>query len=128
MPDAKFYLISVLSSLVFYIRGHQASHVMAISVGQAELNPALLKAMVSSYSFAFRWFGLFPILFLVWYGYKTEWWYAVGAFVLSFIIRLALTKIEIASGLVRSAWIISLSGIVILPVVIIALYAVVTAA
>ncbi len=121
MPDAKFYLISVLSSLVFYIRGHQASHAVAIRVGQAELNPALAIAMALSY-----WFAFPTILFLVWYGYKTEWWYAVDAFVLAVIIRLALTKIEIASGLVRSAWIISLSGIVILPIVIIALYAVVT--
>ncbi len=126
MPDWKFYVISILSCCVFYFRGHQASHIVAITTGQAELNPALIKGMIFSYAFAFRWFGVFPLLFLVWYGYKTTWWLAAGAFIFAFVIRLVLTKIEIVSGLVRNAWAISLSGIVILPALVITLYAVVS--
>jgi hypothetical protein len=96
VPDWKFYVISILSC-------------------------CLTKGMIFSYAFAFRWFGMFPLLFLVGYGYKTTWWLAAGAFIFAFVIRLVLIKIEIASGLVRNAWAISLSGILILPALVIAL-------
>jgi hypothetical protein len=41
MPDAAFWLIAIMYSILGYLHGHQGSHLAAIKSGQAELNPVL---------------------------------------------------------------------------------------
>jgi hypothetical protein len=97
VPDTTFYLIAALSGFTNYLVDHQASHIVAISSGQATLNPLLARALRFSHGFSFRWLGFTPLLFMVWYGYKTTWWNAVGAFVLAFLFHLVITNVPIPS-------------------------------
>src|SRR5437879_537507 len=111
MPDAAFWLITVMYSIVAYLHGHQGSHLVAIKSGQATLNPILLGILRG-----YNWLLFMPWLFLIWYGYKTVWWYAVGAFVIAWVFRLLWTKIGVVTGAIKNAWAISLVGIPIIPV------------
>ena len=113
MPAPGFWPIAVMYSLFAYFLGHQASHLAAITVRRAELRPRLALVLL-----VYRWV-FFPWLFLIWYGYKTVWWYAVAAGVTGFAFRLIWTKIEMVTGAVRNAWAISLIGIPIVPVLLI---------
>lgn len=97
-------------SLLAYFQGHQGSHLAAIKSGQAELNPVLLSILL-----IYNWLFFVPWLFVVWYGHKTVWWYAVGVFVIGWVSRLVWTKIGMVTGLIKNAWAISLVGILIIP-------------
>ena len=108
MFDPTFWAIVLLYSMVAFITGHQGSHAFSIKTGLSTLNP-VLTLLLGLYSLPF------PILFLIWIGYKTIWWYAVSIFFMSLIFRLIWTKITIETGLVKSAWAISLLGIIIIP-------------
>lgn len=116
MPNAAFWELAALSGLLGYLHGHQASHLVWISSGRATLNPTLLRALMVSYKYAYQWLFYLPWAFLVWYGYKTVWWYPIGAFVISVIFRLVLTAIETHTGLIKNAWAISLAGILLVPI------------
>jgi hypothetical protein len=54
--------------------------------------------------------------FLVWYGYQTVWYYPLILAAIGFASTLVLTTIEHAIKLHRSAWAISISGILFVPV------------
>jgi hypothetical protein len=108
--DPALWLIAVIYSLLTYFLGHQASHLAWISAGQSRLNP-LLTLILLVYHWLFH-----PWLFLVWYGYKTVWWYAFAVFGIGLVFRLIWTKIGIVTGAIRNAWAISLIGIPIIPV------------
>ena len=122
MPDGTFWAIAAANGLVGYFHKHQASHLAHLAIGNAELNPFLLHLLIGSYRWVYRWLVYLPWAFLVWYGYKTVWWLAVGAWVAGWIFQLVLVKIEMATGLTRSAWAISLVGIPVIPVLIIVMY------
>ena len=113
MPAPGFLPIAVMYSLFAYFRGHQASHLAAVASAQAKLNPLLALVLL-----VYHWM-FWPWLFLIWYAYKTVWWYAVAAFVIGLVFRLIWTKIEMVTGAVRNAWAISLIGIPIIPVLLI---------
>ena len=110
VPDSTFWVIASLYSLSSYFLGHQGSHLAALRAGTAVLNPVLVLPLV-----VYNWLSFLPLGFLIWCGYKTVWWYAVGTFLVGWVIRLAMIKIEMASGLTRSAWAISLLGILVIP-------------
>jgi hypothetical protein len=116
MQDGSFWLIAIMYSLVAYFHGHQGSHVVAVRLGGAELSPVLTNVLNG-----YGW--LYPIswLFLIWYGYKTIWWYAASVFVFGFVFRLLWTKLEMASGLIRNAWLISLVGIPVIPLLLVSM-------
>jgi len=61
------------------------------------------------------------IIFLVWFAYRDSIAHAVGLLVLSVIMRIALVKLENIVGLTRRAWAIGLSGIVVVPALLIGL-------
>jgi hypothetical protein len=114
MPDSSFWFISVMYSLVTYVHGHQGSHLVAIQSGNAELNPVLTFILV-----VYNWLAPVSWVFIFWYAFKTVWWYAVGVLVIGFIFRLIWTKLEVVSGLVKNAWVISLVGIPTIPLLLV---------
>jgi hypothetical protein len=59
-------------------------------------------------------FGI-PV-FLIWYGFRTVWYYPLILVAFGFPTILVLTIIERATKLQRSAWAVSISGILFLPV------------
>jgi hypothetical protein len=93
--------------------GHQGSHLVAIKFGQATLNPLLVTILL-----VYHWL-FHPWLFLIWYGYKTIWWYGLAAFGIGLVFQLIWTKISAITGVIKNAWAISLSGIPIIPVLLI---------
>jgi hypothetical protein len=101
----------MMYSVLAYVHGHQGSHIAAIVSGQATLNPLFLWILL-----VYNWLFFVPWLFLIWFGYKTSWWYAVGALAIGFVFRLLWTKIGIVTGAIKDAWAISLIGIPIIPV------------
>jgi ppGpp synthetase/RelA/SpoT-type nucleotidyltranferase len=56
------------------------------------------------------------VLFLVWYGYRTVWYYPLVLAAIGFPMTFVLTTIERAIKLHRSAWAISISGVLFVPV------------
>jgi len=74
----------------------------------------MLVGILSIYAVLFS-----PWLLLVWYGYKTVWWYALGALAIALPLRVVWTKIEMVTGAVKNAWAISLIGIPTMPVLVI---------
>jgi hypothetical protein len=80
-----------------------------VGSGHATLSPLLFFILIVC-----GWL-FHPWLFLIWYGYKTIWWYAVGVLAIGFVFQLLWTKIGIVTGAVKNAWAISLIGIPIIP-------------
>jgi hypothetical protein len=110
MSNDTFWLIALTYSVIAYLYGHQGSHLVAIKFGTAALNPMLLVVLL-----VYNWLFFVPWLLLIWYGYKTVWWYAVRAFLVSWVFRLIWTKIAMITGLVKNAWALSLIGIPAIP-------------
>lgn len=84
-----------------------------MAMGGVNLNPRLYNIM------AFETF--LGIVFLAWFAYMEGVYYAIGLFALSFLFRLAIIRLERWSGLTRRAWSISISGIAVVPVLLIGL-------
>ena len=55
------------------------------------------------------------VLLLVWYGYKAVWYYPFILMGIGFPATIILTTIERAMKLHRSAWAISISGVLFVP-------------
>jgi hypothetical protein len=55
------------------------------------------------------------VLFLVWYGYRTVWYYPLILAAIGFPMTFVLIAIEHAMKLHRSAWAISISGLLFMP-------------
>jgi hypothetical protein len=91
MPDAAFWLVAVMYSLLTYLSGHQASHRVWVGSGHATLSPLLFFILIVC-----GWL-FHPWLFLIWHGYKTIWWYAVGVLAIGFVVQLLWTKIGIVT-------------------------------
>jgi hypothetical protein len=111
MLTAQFSALTILFSLCAWFRGHQASHCAAYRTGNVELSHPVAFIM-----------GLETFLgpiFLAWFAYTDGISYAAGLFALSFVVRLALVKLENVLGLTQRAWAISLSGIVAVPALLI---------
>jgi hypothetical protein len=97
-----------LSGLLGWITGHQGSHCVALHTGRAELNPVLALIMgLESVSW---------VLFLVWYAYMHGALAALWLAVQSFVFWLCFVWLEGRLGLTKRAWIISLAGILLVPV------------
>jgi hypothetical protein len=102
-----------VSGLLAWITGHQASHCFALEAGRAELNFTFAR-IKGRETFS-------GILFLVWYAYMLGIRSAIWLAVLAFIVQLCLVWVEKPLGLVQRAWIISLVGIPLVPVLLAAL-------
>jgi hypothetical protein len=100
-------VVFLVFPIVAWIIGHQSSHMAAVKSGQADLSPPVALVMGLE-TFA-------GLLFLVWYGYQTRWYFAVALFGVSLLLRLPLVAIERAVGLTKRAWVISTTGIIVVP-------------
>jgi hypothetical protein len=105
---AQFSALVTLSGLLGWIVGHQASHCFALQAGRAELNHTLASIMgLETFS---------GMLFLLWYAYmmgiRAAIWLAINAF----IFRFCLVWLEKPLGLTQRAWLISVAGIPVVPV------------
>ena len=96
--------------VVLWITGHQTSHLVAIHRHQAELNPLVR-----------IWMGvtsLFGPAFIVWFGYEVGVLRALLLFIVAFVGRVVLVSVEKNLGITRNAWIISLTGLVAVPAIV----------
>ncbi len=117
MLTAQFSALTTLFGLCAWFIGHQASHCAAYQSGQAELShPVALIMGLETF---------LGVIFLIWFAYMDSIAHAVGLLVLSFILRIALVKLESMMGLTQKAWAISLSGIVAVPALLLGLIALV---
>jgi len=88
---------------------HQASHLAYLEADwRVKLNPYV--ALLMSVD------RIIVVLFLVWYGYRTVWYYPFILAAIGFPATIVLTTIEHAMKLHRSAWAISILGILFVPV------------
>lgn len=113
MSNAALWLIAAMYSVFAYLRGHQASHLFAVSAGQATLNPLLITILL-----LYHWL-FWPWLFLIWFAYKTDWRYGLAAFVIGLVFQLIWAKVASVTGAIKNAWAISLIGIPTMPVLLI---------
>ena len=102
--------LTALSGLLGWIIGHQASHCAALQSGRAELNLILARIM------GFETFA--GMLFLGWYAYMQGIRAAIWLVVLSSVFWFCLVWLERPLGLSKRAWIISIAGIPLVPVLI----------
>jgi hypothetical protein len=91
-------LVLAYATLSWFV-GHQGSHLVAVSKGDAELNPTL-GLLIKLTSSVPVYIGI-----LVWVGYRTHWYYPLILFACGFLIRpLVFLSVERAFGWDRSAW------------------------
>lgn len=62
-------------------------------------------------------------LFLIWYGFKTVWYYPFLLMAICFPGTIVLVRIEQALKLTKKAWVISISGILFVPVLLYFMFA-----
>lgn len=98
-------------SLWYYFLGHQMSHVLYASQGHGT-TPSYLPL----YTALARFLG---IAFLIFFGYISHWYFALILYVIGFIGQFILVRVEIALGLQKQAWAISIAGVPILPAVLV---------
>lgn len=99
-------------SLMAYFLGHQTRHLLALRANpETKANPAF-KLLMALQIWA-------SIVFLIWYGYKSNWYSPFLLFATSFPIKILLTKIEALVGLNKRAWMISISGIFFAPLLLV---------
>src|SRR5260221_6462401 len=113
MLTAQFSALTILFSLCAWFIGHQASHCAAYQARNVELSHPIACIMGLE-----TFLGL---IFLAWFAYMDGIPHAAGLLALSFVVRLALVKLENVLGLTQKAWVISLSGIVAVPALLISL-------
>ena len=106
-----------LFGLLVWFTGHQGSHCAYLSIGRTDratpLNPFLTLIMGVE---TFSGFG-----FLIWYTYMTGIYSALKLLGLSLIFYLVLYRVANWVGLTRRAWLISMSGTAIVPVLLLSL-------
>jgi hypothetical protein len=102
------FTLIVLASLASYFTMHQGSHLAWLSAGHSQLNPTLALLMsIEKYA---------SPIFLIWYGFKTVWYNPLLLIAICFPGTIVLVTIERTLGLTRKAWVISISGILFVPV------------
>jgi hypothetical protein len=110
-------IVFTLYSVVAWIIGHPSSHIASLKSGRTTLNWGLAFVMGLE-----MFLGL---LFLVCFGYRTSWYQAVLLFFVSFAVRPLLIVVERGFGLTQRAWLISTSGVVLVPFLLVTLVLVV---
>jgi hypothetical protein len=109
MGSHPYLTLVILYTFTSYFSMHQSSHLAYLSADRrVRLNPCL--AMLMSVE------QIIVVLFLVWYGYKTVWYYPLILAAIGFPMTFVLTTIEHVMRLHRSAWAISISGVLFVPV------------
>jgi hypothetical protein len=108
MGSHPYLTLVILYTFTCYFSMHQSGHLAYLSADRrVRLNPCL--AMLMSVE------QIIVVLFLVWYGYRTVWYYPLILAAIGFPMTFVLTAIEHAMKLHRSAWAISISGLLFVP-------------
>lgn len=110
MFSESFILITILYGFSSYFHRHQGSHLLAIRDGKASLNPILIRIM-QAFNLTFL-----PWFLMLWVAFETVWYYPILIILFSQIISFGLVFIETKFNLAKSAWLISLIGVVVIPV------------
>ena len=109
MSSYPYLTLVILYTFTSYFSIHQGSHLAYLEADRrVKLNPCLAFLMGIEQIIIF--------LFLVWYGYRTVWYYPLVLAAIGFPASIVLTTIEHAMKLHRSAWAISISGVLFVPV------------
>lgn len=85
--------LAILASLAFYFAMHQGSHLAYLSVNRVQLNPTLSLLMSIE--------RIAVPIFLIWYGFKTVWYYPLLLSVIIFPGAIVLVSIEKALRLTK---------------------------
>lgn len=109
MSSHPYLVLVILYTLAFYFYMHQTSHLAYLSADRRIRLNSFLALLMSVEQIA-------GLLFLVWYGYQTVWYYPLMLAAIGFPSTLVLTTIEHAIKLHRNAWVISIAGILFVPV------------
>jgi hypothetical protein len=108
MSSHPYLTLVILYTFTFYFSMHQNSHLTHLEADRrVRLHPCL--AMLMSVE------QVIVLLFLIWYGYRTVWYYPLVLAAIGFPMTFVLTGIEHAMKLHRSAWAISISGVLFVP-------------
>jgi hypothetical protein len=108
MSSHPYLTLVILYTVTFYFFMHQSSHLAHLAADwRVRLNPCLAVLMSVE--------QIIVVLFLVWYGYRTVWYYPLILAAIGFPMTFVLTAIEHAMKLHRSAWPISISGVLFVP-------------
>src|ERR1700730_16022316 len=103
MSSHPYLTLVVLYTFTFYFSMHQSSHLAHLGANwRVRLNRFL--AMLMSVE------QIIVLLFLVWYGYRTVWYYPLILVAIGFPATFVWTTIERAMKLHKNAWAISISG------------------
>jgi hypothetical protein len=103
-----YLTLVILYAFTFYFSMHQSSHLTYLEVDRRVwLNPRL--ALLMSVE------QIIVVLFLIWYGYKTVWYYPFILAAIGVPMTFVLVMIEKAIKLHRSAWAISILGVFFVP-------------
>jgi hypothetical protein len=109
MSSHPYLTLVILYTFTSYFSMHQSSHLAYLEVDwRVRLNPCV--ALLMSVE------QIIVVLFLVWYGYRTLWYYPLVLAATGFPMTFVLTAIERAMKLHKSAWAISISGVLFVPV------------
>ena len=109
MSSHPYLTLVILYTFTFYFSMHQASHLAYLEADwRVKLNRYL--ALLMSVE------QIIVVLFLVWYGYRTVWYYPLVLAAIGFPMTFVLTAIEHAMKIHRSAWAISISGLLFVPI------------
>ena len=104
-----YMVLILLYTFTAYFIQHQKSHLAFLGADRrVQLNPLLSTLMAVE--------GIAGLLFLVWYGYKTVWYYPMILVLIGIPTTFVLKIVEHAVKLHRIAWAISITGIVVVPI------------
>jgi len=108
MGEDPYLTLVILYTCTVYFILHQGSHLSYLDAGRVELSPI--------FSLLMRIEQLAWLLVLVWYGYRTVWYYPLELAAIGVPAVLVPMAIERAIRLTRHAWAISILGTIIVPV------------
>lgn len=106
-------IVAIGFSCAAWIIGHQSSHCVAIKSGNAPPIPVVQNIM------GFE--TLFGSIFLAWFAYQISILDAIILYAISFPGRIIFVQSEKGLGLSKREWLISLTGIILVPAILLAL-------
>lgn len=99
----------ILYGFTCHFTMHQKSHILMASVDfRVKLNELLIFVMHVE--------RIATLLFLIWFGFRTVWYYPFILAALGYMVAFPMKIIEHTIKLHRNAWAVSISGIVFVPI------------
>ncbi len=112
MRSPEFWELAFCVALLAWFFSHIEGHLRALRRDHTiALNPVLQAAI-----WLYHWFGWCPWLVPIYYGYRTVWWHGLVLVLAALALRFAIGVVEGGLKLQRHAWVISMAGLVAIPV------------